>query len=108
MSEKISDSDKADLHRNLPLLEGLGLSAEARVLLAAHARASNSDLQRRRWEELVARLEAMSTVLDRETSVALAAILEGQERLLAACGGGGGGGNAGVWDNSNWDQANWQ
>lgn len=40
MSEKISDSDKADLHRNLPLLEGLGLSAEARVLLAAHARAS--------------------------------------------------------------------
>lgn len=27
---------------------------------------------------------------------------------LAACGGGGGGGNAGVWDDSRWDQANWQ
>lgn len=40
MSEKISDSDKSNLHRNLPLLEGLGLSAEARVLLAAHACAS--------------------------------------------------------------------
>ncbi len=26
---------------------------------------------------------------------------------LAACGGGGGG-NAGIWDNSRWDQANWQ
>lgn len=26
---------------------------------------------------------------------------------LAACGGGGGG-SAGIWDNSRWDQANWQ
>lgn len=26
---------------------------------------------------------------------------------LVACGGGGGG-NAGIWDNSRWDQANWQ
>lgn len=40
MSENISNSDKADLHRSLPLLAGLGLSSEARVLLAAHACAS--------------------------------------------------------------------
>ncbi|MCX7784283.1 MAG: hypothetical protein N2318_11660 [Meiothermus sp.] len=26
---------------------------------------------------------------------------------LVACGGGGGS-NAGIWDNSQWDQANWQ
>lgn len=72
---------------------GLGLLAAETLWLwtcirnPANARASNSDLQRRRWEELVARLEAMNSVLDRDTAVTLAAILEGQERLLAACGG---------------------
>ena len=66
------------------LAEGVWLWS--RIRDPRSARASSEDLQRRRWDALVERLEALSGVLDRDTALALAAIVEAQERLLAACG----------------------
>jgi hypothetical protein len=68
------------------LLAAEGAWLWSRIRDPSYARASSEDLQRRRWDGLVERLEAISGMLDRDTALALAAIVEAQERLLAACG----------------------
>ena len=58
----------------------------SRIRDPQYARASSEDMLRTRWRELITRLEHLSTVLDRETAVALSAIVESQERLLGMYG----------------------
>jgi chromosome segregation ATPase len=69
------------------------LAAEAgwvasRVCDPRSARASAEELQRQRWRDLIDRLEALTSVLDRETASLLSAIAEAHERLLALYGAG--------------------
>ena len=47
------------------------------------ARTSSEEMLRSRWRELVRRQEALTAVLDRDSALALTAIVEAQERLLA-------------------------
>lgn len=47
------------------------------------ARTTSDEMLRRRWRELVHRQEALTSLLDRETSTILTSIVEAQERLLA-------------------------
>jgi hypothetical protein len=54
-----------------------------------YARESSDDMLRRRWRELIQRLEQISQMLDRDTAAALSAVVEAQERLLALYGEGG-------------------
>src|SRR5688572_2689535 len=54
-----------------------------RIRDPGHAQASSEAMTRRRWRELIQRLEGLSTTLDAETSEALSGIVAAQERLLS-------------------------
>lgn len=52
------------------------------------ARSVSDEMLRRHWQELIARLQALSASMDRETAATLQAIVESQERLIVLPGAG--------------------